>query len=102
MTTTQNAPAGGWTDADKVRPTLSPRVTLATAAITVRLTPISGPSRLYRLTRVVENGAFYTFAGIRVSKAGKVIGNGGTHFIADVQKSGRIFGGLGGKFEVVG
>jgi hypothetical protein len=101
MTTTQinQAPAGGWTEGDRVAPKATPRILHAETAITVRLTPISGNPRLYRLTRVVENGPFWTFAGIRVNKAGKVVGAGHVMFIADV--AGRIFGGLGGGLEVV-
>jgi hypothetical protein len=98
MTTTQGTPPGGWTDADRVPPTVSPKVMFAETAITVKRTPISGPARLYRLTRVADNGPFWTFGGVRVSKAGKVIGNGGTAYICDVAKTGRA---LRGTLEVV-
>lgn len=97
-------PPGGWTDEDKVALIPTKRNiyhAIPASAPVVRLTPISGPARIYRLTRIVENGPFWTFAGIRINKAGRIVGNGGTRYICDVQNNGKLFGGLGGRFEVV-
>jgi len=87
MTTTHSNPPGGWTATDKVRPAISPSVLMAEAPIVVRFTRIDGRTFTYRLTRMIVRERFTTLAGIRINKAGKVVGNGRVSLIGDVFES---------------